>query len=170
MARTLTVSSTEVLAGLVDRVTFHNSDNGFCVLRVKARGQRDLITLVGHAAMISAGEFVQAMKAAGLGTGLGNRGNPPYERIRHYFFDMGNDFPIGAVDSTMASHRMQHNVITRTAIVTTIAVAVRPISDNSRTPPYARFDPTRTFGRPYVADCLPKRTSRFRANQNRQLS
>ena len=46
--------------GLVDRVTFHNSDNGFCVLRIKARGQRDLITLVGHAAMISAGEFVQA--------------------------------------------------------------------------------------------------------------
>ena len=51
---------TEVLAGLVDRITFHNPDNGFCVLRVKARGQRDLITLVGHAAMISAGEFVQA--------------------------------------------------------------------------------------------------------------
>ena len=51
---------TEVLAGLVDRVTFHNSENGFCVLRVKARGQRDLITVVGHAAMISAGEFVQA--------------------------------------------------------------------------------------------------------------
>src|SRR5438045_4213589 len=51
---------TEVLAGLVDRVTFHNSENGFCVLRVKARGQRDLITVIGHAAMISAGEFVQA--------------------------------------------------------------------------------------------------------------
>ena len=51
---------TEVLAGLVDRVTFHNSESGFCLLRVKARGQRDLITLVGHAAMISAGEFVQA--------------------------------------------------------------------------------------------------------------
>ena len=48
------------MAGLVDRVTFHNSENGFCVLRVKARGQRDLITVVGHAAMISAGEFVQA--------------------------------------------------------------------------------------------------------------
>jgi exodeoxyribonuclease V alpha subunit len=46
--------------GLVDRVTFHNSENGFCVLRVKARGQRDLITVIGHAAMISAGEFVQA--------------------------------------------------------------------------------------------------------------
>ena len=60
MAQISTVSSTEVLAGLVDRVTFHNSDNGFCVLRVKARGQRDLITVIGHAAMISAGEFVQA--------------------------------------------------------------------------------------------------------------
>ena len=60
MAQISTVSSTEVLAGLIDRVTFHNSDNGFCVLRIKARGQRDLITLVGHAAMISAGEFVRA--------------------------------------------------------------------------------------------------------------
>ena len=50
----------EAIAGLVERVTFHNPDNGFCVLRVKARGQRDLVTVVGHAAMISAGEFVQS--------------------------------------------------------------------------------------------------------------
>src|SRR5258708_13243665 len=60
MAQTSTASSTDVLAGLIDRVQFHNSETGFCVLRVKARGQRDLITVVGHAAMISAGEFVQA--------------------------------------------------------------------------------------------------------------
>jgi exodeoxyribonuclease V alpha subunit len=53
-------TSTEVLAGLVERVTFHNEENGFCVLRVKVRGERDLITVLGHAAMISAGEFVQA--------------------------------------------------------------------------------------------------------------
>jgi exodeoxyribonuclease V alpha subunit len=45
---------TEILAGLVDRVTFHNSDNGFGMLRAKARGPRDLITVVGRAAMISA--------------------------------------------------------------------------------------------------------------------
>jgi ATP-dependent exoDNAse (exonuclease V) alpha subunit len=51
---------TEVLAGLVERVTFHNDENGFCVLRVKTRGQRDLITVLGHAAVIAAGEFVQA--------------------------------------------------------------------------------------------------------------
>ena len=41
-------------------MTFHNAENGFCVLRVKGRGQRDLITVLGHAPMISAGEFVQA--------------------------------------------------------------------------------------------------------------
>jgi catechol 2,3-dioxygenase-like lactoylglutathione lyase family enzyme len=36
--------------------------------------------------------LVHAMKVApDLGTGPGNRGNPPYEQVRHYFFDMGND-------------------------------------------------------------------------------
>jgi len=49
-----------VLAGLVERVTFHNSENGFCVLRAKARGHRDLVTVIGHAAMISAGEWITA--------------------------------------------------------------------------------------------------------------
>jgi exodeoxyribonuclease V alpha subunit len=38
----------ENLAGLVERVTFHNEDSGFCVLRVKARGQRDLINPWGQ--------------------------------------------------------------------------------------------------------------------------
>ena len=50
----------EVLAGLVERVTFHNAENGFCVLRAKARGHRDLVTAVGHAATISAGEWITA--------------------------------------------------------------------------------------------------------------
>jgi catechol 2,3-dioxygenase-like lactoylglutathione lyase family enzyme len=36
--------------------------------------------------------LIHAMKVpAGLGTGPNNRGNPPYEVIRHYFFDMGKD-------------------------------------------------------------------------------
>jgi exodeoxyribonuclease V alpha subunit len=54
------VSAQEVLAGLVERVTFHSADSGFCVLRVKARGHRDLVTLVGHAASVGAGEWVTA--------------------------------------------------------------------------------------------------------------
>jgi exodeoxyribonuclease V alpha subunit len=50
----------EALAGTVERVTFHNAETGFAVLKVKTRGKRDLITVVGHAAAISAGEFVNA--------------------------------------------------------------------------------------------------------------
>ena len=38
----------------------HNAENGFCVLRVKARGHRELITVIGHAAVIAAGEWVTA--------------------------------------------------------------------------------------------------------------
>jgi len=49
---------TEVLAGSIERVTFHSAESGFCVLRIKARGHRDLVTVVGHAAEISAGEWV----------------------------------------------------------------------------------------------------------------
>jgi exodeoxyribonuclease V alpha subunit len=53
-------STQEVLAGLVERVTYHNAENGFCVIRIKARGHRELVTAVGHAATISAGEWVTA--------------------------------------------------------------------------------------------------------------
>ncbi len=36
--------------------------------------------------------LVHAMKVPpGIGVGPGNRGNPPYEQLRHYFFDMGRD-------------------------------------------------------------------------------
>lgn len=52
--------SQEILVGLVERVTFHNAENGFCVLRINARGHRELVTVVGHAAVISAGEWVTA--------------------------------------------------------------------------------------------------------------
>jgi exodeoxyribonuclease V alpha subunit len=50
----------EPLSGLVERVTFHSAETGFCVLRVKVRGKRDLVTLLGIAAGIHAGEHVQA--------------------------------------------------------------------------------------------------------------
>jgi len=53
--------SRETLVGSVERVTFHNEENGFAVLKVKARGRRDLVAVVGHAASISAGEFIHAV-------------------------------------------------------------------------------------------------------------
>jgi hypothetical protein len=46
----------EVLAGLIERVTYHNAENGFCVLRAKVRGHCDVVTVVGHAAPIAADE------------------------------------------------------------------------------------------------------------------
>ena len=53
-------SEREVLAGAVERVTFHSEESGFCVLRIKARGHRELVTVVGHAAAVSAGEWITA--------------------------------------------------------------------------------------------------------------
>ena len=53
-------SPEEAITGLVERVTYHNAENGFCVLRVNVKGHKDLVTIVGNLHMISAGEFVQA--------------------------------------------------------------------------------------------------------------
>ena len=49
----------EPLSGLVERVTFHSSETGFCVLRVKVRGHRELVTVLGSAASVQPGEFIQ---------------------------------------------------------------------------------------------------------------
>jgi exodeoxyribonuclease V alpha subunit len=48
-----------VLAGPVERVTFHNAENGYCVIRVKAGAPR-IGDCRGHAATIAAGEWVTA--------------------------------------------------------------------------------------------------------------
>ncbi|MCP5425366.1 MAG: ATP-dependent RecD-like DNA helicase [Gammaproteobacteria bacterium] len=49
----------ERLSGLIERVTFHSETSGFCVLRVKVRGQRELVTIIGSAASVTAGEYVE---------------------------------------------------------------------------------------------------------------
>ena len=50
----------ELLDGLVERVTFHNADSGYCVLRLKVRGERDLVTVVGHTPTVTPGEYASA--------------------------------------------------------------------------------------------------------------
>jgi hypothetical protein len=50
----------EQLAGLVERVTFHSDESGYCVLRIKARGHRDLVTVVGTLPEVRAGEWLEA--------------------------------------------------------------------------------------------------------------
>ena len=49
----------EPLSGLVERVTFHSPETGFCVIRVKVKGHRELVTVIGSAASIQPGEFIQ---------------------------------------------------------------------------------------------------------------
>ena len=48
------------VTGLIERVTFHNEETGFCVVRVKVDGHRDLVTVVGRASSINAGEWLTA--------------------------------------------------------------------------------------------------------------
>ena len=48
------------LAGMIERVTFHNEETGFAVLRVQVKGRRELVTVVGSLATVSAGEWITA--------------------------------------------------------------------------------------------------------------
>jgi len=50
----------ETLRGTIDRITFHNLDNGWCVLKVQARGHTEPVTVVGHLSQVVAGEFIEA--------------------------------------------------------------------------------------------------------------
>lgn len=49
----------EAIAGTIERITFHSEETGFCVLRVKVKGKRELVTVVGKAAGINAGEYIE---------------------------------------------------------------------------------------------------------------
>jgi len=58
---TTTDAPVERLSGSVERVTFHSEESGFCVLRIKVKGKRDLVTVIGSAATITPGEFVECV-------------------------------------------------------------------------------------------------------------
>jgi exodeoxyribonuclease V alpha subunit len=49
----------ELLSGVVERVTFHNPENGYAVLRVLASGRRGQVTVVGHLPAVYAGEYIE---------------------------------------------------------------------------------------------------------------
>jgi len=50
----------EVLRGLVDRVVFHNEDNGYCILKVVPQGRQEVVGLIGRAPRVVAGEEFEA--------------------------------------------------------------------------------------------------------------
>ena len=45
---------------MIERVTFFNEENGFAVLKVKAKGHRDEVTVVGTSSAVNAGEWLTA--------------------------------------------------------------------------------------------------------------
>jgi exodeoxyribonuclease V alpha subunit len=53
-------TAVDSLAGLVERVTFFNEENGFAILKVKAKGHRDLVTVAGSLPSVSPGEWLTA--------------------------------------------------------------------------------------------------------------
>ncbi len=50
----------ETLEGLVDLITFHSEESGFCVLKVKARGFRETVAVIGKVPRINVGEWIKA--------------------------------------------------------------------------------------------------------------
>lgn len=50
----------ERLTGTIERVTFHNEQNGFAVLKVLSKQHRGLTTVVGSIASATPGEFIEA--------------------------------------------------------------------------------------------------------------
>ena len=50
----------EELEGLVERVTYHSEESGYCILRIKVKQLPDLITVTGQAASVTPGEYARA--------------------------------------------------------------------------------------------------------------
>lgn len=49
----------EYIEGVVERITYHNPENGFAVLKVLVRGYRDLVAVTGEVPHITVGEEVK---------------------------------------------------------------------------------------------------------------
>jgi exodeoxyribonuclease V alpha subunit len=50
----------DALSGQVERVTFHNEENGFCVLKVKVQGRKEPVSVLGSLPSVVAGEWITA--------------------------------------------------------------------------------------------------------------
>jgi len=50
----------DALSGQVERVTFHNEETGFCVLKVKVQGRKEPVAVLGTLPSVAAGEWVTA--------------------------------------------------------------------------------------------------------------
>src|SRR3990167_3788073 len=53
-------SQYEYITGIIERITYHNEENGFAVLKVTIKKKRDLVTVTGNVPSVSVGEEIQA--------------------------------------------------------------------------------------------------------------
>jgi len=50
----------DALSGQVERVTFHNEETGFCILKVKVQGRKEPVAVLGTLPSVAPGEWVTA--------------------------------------------------------------------------------------------------------------
>lgn len=49
----------EYISGTVERITYHNNENGYGIFRLKVRGHKDLVTVIGTVPSILVGEYIK---------------------------------------------------------------------------------------------------------------
>ncbi|WHH58754.1 ATP-dependent RecD-like DNA helicase [Petroclostridium sp. X23] len=49
----------EYISGVVERITYANEENGFCVIKIKSKGFPDLVTVVGNLAAVNVGAVLR---------------------------------------------------------------------------------------------------------------
>ena len=98
------------LEGRVERVTFHSTESGFAVLRIKVKGKRDLQTVVGSIPSVHEGEWIKARGTWSLNPKHGHQfraeeiqtSNPQYtcryRKVSWVRFDQGNRTPFLLLD------------------------------------------------------------------------
>ncbi len=50
----------DALSGQVERVTFHNEETGFCILKVKVQGRKEPVSVLGSLPSVAPGEWITA--------------------------------------------------------------------------------------------------------------
>lgn len=50
----------DALSGQVERITFHNEETGFCILKVKVQGRKEPVAVLGSLPSVAPGEWVTA--------------------------------------------------------------------------------------------------------------
>ena len=55
----------QTIRGLVERITYHNPENGYTVAKLAVAGQPELVTVIGHFGSLTAGEAVKIMGSWG---------------------------------------------------------------------------------------------------------